>query len=264
MNSSHQVLRQYRTAINHQKPLILNITNSVVENFAANTLLALGASPLMSHSIEEIEDLVALAQAVVINIGTLDEHQKALMFATVGTANYFSKPIVIDPVGAGASQLRTETARQLITQAKHAVVKGNAAEIIALAGQNIHSKGVDSKYAASAAFDAAHKLLSETPTVAVVITGAEDHIISEAYCEVIKLGIAMMTRVTGMGCALSGCLAAFMAANEDMFESLVVGMTYWNLSGEQAAKQSNGLGSFSMHFIDSLANLSFEESNKRS
>ena len=234
------------------KPLIHNITNFVVMNTTANALLALGASPIMAHAVEELAELLSIAQALVINIGTLDSHwinsfEKAVLIAADKNI-----PIVIDPVGAGASTLRTHTALHLLHLAKITAIRGNASEIMALNQFCANTKGVDSAHESHDAVTAA-KNLSKKFNCVVVVSGKIDYCIESDTVISVDHGSEMMTRVTGMGCTATALMGAFLAVNKNSLEACVNAMTCMGICGEMAAKNSKGPGSFLPEFLDALS-----------
>lgn len=245
-------------AIRRTSPVIHNITNYVVMNSSANALLALGASPVMAHAEEEVEEMVSIAGALVINIGTLSPHWIRAMFLAAHKARSQNIPIVLDPVGAGATTYRTETARKLLSEFPPEIIRGNASEIVALIEHNAKTKGVDSLLASHDAVATAH-LLSKTYGSVVCVSGATDYVIQGE--EVIKVlnGHPMMTKVTGMGCIATALCAAFAAVNHQFAEATAHAMAIMGIAGEIAAERSPGPGSLQVHFFDTLYRLSKEE-----
>lgn len=241
-------------AVREQKPLVLNITNYVVMNNSANGLLALGASPIMAHSQDELAELVPLVGAVVINIGTLDSHWVESMEVAVTLANRHGKPVVLDPVGCGASSLRTHTSRRLAALAERLIIRGNASEIIALAGAAANSKGVDAMDGSEAAVSAGQQLVQQYGTH-VVISGETDIIIGENREVRLNNGHAMMPFVTGMGCTLSALTGAFAAVGE---MSGAAAAAVMGVAGEIAAARSPGPGSLQLNLLDTLYRLDAE------
>lgn len=239
--------------LQHTKPLVHNITNYVAMTTCANVLLALSASPLMAHAPEELSDIVNISQALVLNIGTLDSNWIESMLQAQAHAQQQQLPIVLDPVGAGASELRTKTALDLL-QRGVTVVRGNASEIMALNHADIHSRGVDSSHDSSDAVSAA-KQLATTFDCVVAISGAEDIIINSNQQWHCHHGSPRFTQVTAMGCALSSVIGAFLAINADALKATVHAMLSFSLAGEQAAQTANGPGSFYVNLLDNLANL---------
>lgn len=234
-----------------QKPLVVNITNYVVMNNSANALLAIGASPIMAHSRQEMAEMMSFSGALVINIGTLDSQWIPRMTFAVEQANIHNKVVVLDPVGCGASRLRTESARHIAVLAKHLIIRANASEIIALAGEQAHSKGVDSLQSSDAAVGAARYLVKQYHCN-VVISGETDFVITEHSEIQLSNGHAMMPFVTGMGCSLSALTGAFAAVGET---TGLAAAAIFGVAGEIAAAQSSGPGSLQMNLLDVLYQL---------
>ena len=242
--------------IRSRAPLIHNITNFVVMNTTANALLAAGASPVMAHAPEEVEDMVGLADALVLNIGTLGAEWVAGMALAAKAAQARAIPIVLDPVGAGATRYRTETCLRLMDVAPPTILRGNASEMLALDGRIGATKGVDSTAGSEAAWDAAGRLARRTGG-AVCVSGPAD-VIRGAKADtgfLVLNGDPMMTRVTGLGCSATAIVAAFAAVNPDPALAALHGMTALGIAGELAHGQSNGPGSFAVALIDALASL---------
>jgi len=247
--------------IRKQAPVVHNITNYVVMNNTANALLAIGASPVMAHAQEEVEEMVNIAQALVINIGTLSEHWILSMFKAVHQARKKGIPVILDPVGAGATAYRTRTARELIESGKPTIIRGNASEIIALNDDRSKTRGVDSAAASNAAIDTGQKL-AQTHKCIVCISGATDYIIDREKILKIKNGHPLMTKVTGLGCTASALCGAFAAVEKLPFMATAEAMAVMGIAGEIAASQSNGPGSLQMHFLDILHSLTEDDINK--
>ena len=244
IESNLKILRQ-------TKPLVLSLTNYVTMDFMANTLLALGAAPIMSEERQEIEELIKISSVVNINIGTLTGRfiEKA-KFACI-LAKKYNKPIILDPVGVGASKIRTETAKELLPFID--IIRGNASEIIAIAGISNETLGVESTHEVSDAVHAAKELASQQNKIiivnddthaekdlalkqnkVVIVTGAEDFITDGNRDQTLNFGSSMMPLVTGMGCTLAAVIAAFRAVVPDSFEATRLATTYFNLSGQIA------------------------------
>lgn len=240
--------------LRHQKPLVVNITNYVAMNNSANALLAIGASPIMAHSQQEMAEMVSFCGALVINIGTLDSQWTPRMAFAVEQANIHHKVVVLDPVGCGASLLRTNTARQIAAAANQLIIRANASEIIALAGEQAQGKGVDSIASSEAAVDAARYLVKEYQCN-VVISGEIDFVITEHSEIKLNNGHAMMPYVTGMGCSLSALTGAFAAVGET---TGLAAVAILGVAGEIAAAQSAGPGSLQMNLLDVLYQLDEE------
>ncbi|MDP4271868.1 MAG: hydroxyethylthiazole kinase [Bacteroidota bacterium] len=239
-------------------PLVQNITNYVVMNNTANALLAIGASPAMVHSVDEVEEMVAFAGSLVVNIGTLSRHWIDGMEMAMVKAKELGKPIVFDPVAVGATQLRNEACETLIQKAAPAIIRGNGSEILALNKAASGGKGVDSTAAAEDAVGAAQAISKEFGSV-VVISGQTDFIISGDQVAKVENGTPMMTRVTGMGCTATAICGAFAAINSDPFEAAINAMYVMGICGEQALAKSTGPGSFQVAFLDALYNLTLAD-----
>jgi len=232
-------------------PLVHNITNYVVMNTTANALLAIGASPIMAHAKQEVEDIVSISSSLVINMGTLSEKWKESILLASKKAKDTQTPIVFDPVGVGASPYRTETAKAIIHNAVPDIIRGNASEIMALAQVTNSTKGVDSTITASDAIQGAI-LLSKSLKNTVVISGALDYIVTGDKMSSISNGSTLMSKVTGMGCTATSIIGACMAVEKDMHTAATAAMAIMGIAGELTAKVSSGPGSFQMNFLDSL------------
>ena len=233
-------------------PLVHNITNYVVMNSTANALLALGASPIMAHAIEEVEELVGISGALVINIGTLSKPWIEAMFKAGVCARTKHVPVVLDPVGAGASRLRTDTARALLKQVHPAILRGNASEILALGADAIGgARGVDAQHTVAQAHQAA-VTLATTHGMVVAVTGVEDYVTDGRREARIRNGHPLMARVTGTGCAASAVTGAFAAVEPDAFQAAVAALVVFGLAGEWAAQHAQHPGSYGIALLDGL------------
>jgi hydroxyethylthiazole kinase len=244
--------------VRKQAPLVHNITNYVVMNNSANALLAIGASPIMAHAHQEIDELSSICQALVLNIGTLDEFWVKAMLQAAKKAKDNKKPFVLDPVGAGASSYRDETLSQLVAL-KPTVIRGNASEILALAKHHqAKTKGVDSTAQSQQAVAAARLLNSQYGAI-VCISGQTDIIISnDAHIEM-NNGNALMTKVTGLGCSATAIIGAFIAVVENKVEAVAAATALMSIAGELAAQTANGPGSLQMQLLDKLHNITEAE-----
>jgi hydroxyethylthiazole kinase len=232
-------------------PLVHNITNYVVMNTTANALLALGASPVMAHAEEEVAEMAGLARALVINIGTLSRTWVHAMIAAERAAHDRHTPIVIDPVGAGATRFRTETAHRLLNEVPVSIIRGNASEIRALYTSDAVTRGVDSVHASEDALDAARALATQYGCV-VVVSGATDLVV-DCECVIrVRNGHPMMPRVTGLGCTASALTGAFAAVNTSPLRAAVHAMAVMGIAGELAAVDCPGPGTFQVRFLDAL------------
>jgi hydroxyethylthiazole kinase len=237
--------------IRNEAPLIHNITNYVVMNTTANALLAAGASPVMAHAIEEVEEMVGIAKSLVINIGTLSSAWISSMERASQMAKKRGIPIILDPVGAGATNLRTSTAHKIMRNASPAIIRGNASEIRALYQIDTLTKGVDSTHKTDEGLEASIGLSKQFNCI-VSISGEVD-IITDGN-NIIKIfnGHPMMPKVTGLGCTASALTGAFAAVNSNTLIAAAHAMALMGIAGEIAAEISVGPGSLQMHFLDSL------------
>jgi hydroxyethylthiazole kinase len=237
--------------IRTESPLIHNITNYVVMNTTANALLAVGASPIMAHALEEVEEIVRIADALVINIGTLSPSWSEAMTRAGQEAVRRRIPIVLDPVGSGASRFRTATALKLIREAPPTIIRGNASEIRSLVHAEQSTRGVDSVHAAEETLETARSLSRQCRCV-VSMSGATDFVVAGSSGIRIANGHPMMPRVTGLGCIASALTAAFAAVNPSPFRAAAHAMALMGIAGEMAAELSAGPGSLLVHFMDAL------------
>lgn len=251
-------LQKSLEAVRANAPLVHNITNYVAMNNSANALLAIGASPVMAHWAEEMEEMVAIAGALVINIGTLDSNWIEGMKVAGVAASKRGIPIVIDPVGAGATSQRTATALELIALTQPTIIRGNGSEIMALVSADIKSKGVDSSASSHDALSAAQSLAQSTGAV-VVISGEVDYITDGTTTYTVEGGDKIMTSVTGMGCTATAIVGAFAAANENPLVAATAAMAVMSLAGERAASYAHGSGSMQVAFLDELYNLTSDK-----
>lgn len=256
MNSSS--IWQSVQAIREKAPVVHSITNYVVMNSTANALLAIGASPVMAHAEQEMEEMVGIASALVINIGTLSEGWVRSMFLAVEAARKKGIPIVFDPVGVGATSYRTGAARELIEAVPPEIIRGNASEIMALLDAGSRTKGVDSSAASEDAVAIGRKLHAQSGSV-VCISGATDYTIGPAGVIMNRTGHPMMAKVTGLGCTASALCGAFAAVSADPFLAAAEAMAVMGIVGEIAVARSQGPGTLQVNFIDALYNLALEQ-----
>ena len=246
--------------VREKKPLIHNITNYVVMNYTANALLACGASPVMAHAADEVEEMVSLAGGVVLNIGTLSPPWIEAMLKAGKRANALHVPVILDPVGAGATKLRTDSARQLIREVSIQVIRGNASEILSLPQERagFRTKGVDAIHSVDQAAETAMSLARELGTT-LAITGAVDLITDgNRTCRVMN-GHEMMGLVTGTGCTATVIIGAFLAVDPDPLGAAATGLSYFGLCGEKAASRTLSPGSFQIALLDALYEIGEEE-----
>lgn len=247
--------------LREKAPLVHNITNYVVMNSTANALISLGVSPVMAHATEEMEEMVSLASALVINIGTLSEKWVEAMHLAGKTAKEKGIPVVLDPVGAGATTFRTNTTKNIIQEVQPQVIKGNASEILAIARSGFTTKGVDSTASSDKALEAAKELAGNTNAV-VGISGKTDYITDGENTRAINYGHPLMGRITGSGCTASALVAAFAGINSDPFVAATEAMVVMGVAGEMAAEESDGPGTFYARFLDALYKIDGEQVKK--
>lgn len=253
---SSQDITQILEQLKQTSPLVHNITNYVAMNTAANVLLASGASPAMVHAIEEAPDFTLLCSALTINTGTLSSHWLNSMLACAQQAHKNDIPWVLDPVAVGATAFRLNACKQLI-EYKPTVIRGNASEIIALSGHASNSKGVDSGDSVQQAINAADALCEYAKVV--VVTGEVDYVTDSKQGYFIENGHALMPTVTALGCSLTSLIGAFLGAEKRVSLAVISALCYYGIAGELAANKAQGPGSFYMHFLDELAQISAED-----
>ena len=241
-----------------ESPLVHNITNAVVMNNTANALLAAGASPIMAHALEEIDEMVALCRATVINIGTLDRFTVESMKAAIRRANEEGHPVVLDPEGAGATSIRNQTFRVILVAGTTTFIRGNASEIMTMAGLSTQSKGVDSSESSLNSLDAA-KALSQRVGCIVCVSGETDLVVEGDRVVYLHNGSPMMEKVTGLGCTASAILGAFAAVVKNPFMAAVSATSFMGVCGEIAVGISQGPGTLQLHLNDVMYNLSREQ-----
>lgn len=263
------MLKEMLTNVRKNTPLVHNITNYVTVNDCANIILACGGSPIMADDIEEAEEITSVCGGLNINIGTLNQRTILSMRAAGKKANELGHPIVLDPVGAGASKLRTETALTLLNEIKFTVVRGNISEIKTLALGSGSTKGVDADVADSVTEEnleqavAFAKDFSKKIGAVLAITGAIDIVTDgeKAYC--IRNGHADMSKITGTGCQLSAMTAAYITANQDnVLEATAAAVCAMGFCGEKAKlrmTEADGNASYRNYIIDAIYNLTAEE-----
>ena len=243
-------------AVRQQQPLVHNITNFVVMNYNANALLALGAAPVMAHAREEVVDMAGIAQALVLNIGTLEPRWIESMRLALQKARERGIPVVLDPVGAGATPYRNQAVAELLEAGNPTVLRGNASEILSVAGVAAATRGVDSSAASDDAVRAARELTSRLDAV-VCVSGATDHVLApDGRHARLSNGHVWMTRVTGVGCSASALIGAFSAVQPDAFHATTAAMAYLGVVGEVAAEQvqaaGRGVGHLQIALLDGL------------
>ena len=246
--NAHEVLRR----LGGERPLVHHLTNYVTVNLVANATLATGALPVMASAVEEVEEMAATASALVINLGTLDGTWVEAMTLAGKEANRRGIPVVLDPVGAGATRFRTETPEKLLSEISFAAVCGNAGEISTLAGLAAEVRGVES--IGGDAREAVEKAARRLGTT-VAATGEVDHVCDGERLFAVKNGHPLMGRIVGSGCASTGVVGCFAAAGGADAETVAGALAYFGRAGEVAARGSEGPGTFEPRLLDALSAL---------
>ena len=240
--------------IRERKPLVHQITNFVVMNETANATLALGALPVMAHALQEVEEMASVASALVLNIGTLSDEWVEAMVVAGQAANRADVPVVLDPVGAGATAYRTEASKRLLAELRIAVVRGNSAEIATLAGRQAQIRGVEA-VGEAAGPELARQAARALGTV-VAITGLVDHVSDGETVNAVANGHELLGAVTGTGCmstAITGCFLG--VRGDDPLAAATEALVAFGVAGEDAAEQGKGPGSFHAALYDALYDL---------
>ena len=255
MENVQQIIKK----IKNTKPLVLNLTNFVTMDFVANGLLAIGAAPIVCLCEDEIEELVKLSAVIYINIGTLNDNFIQLIKAAIIFAKKYNKPIVFDPVGCGATNIRTKLAIDIAPNCE--IIRGNASEIMALGSVAFGTKGVESIHKTQDAAIVATKIAQDTAAT-IIISGAMDYITDGGNFKKSSFGSAMMANITGMGCALTAIVAACLAVTNNAFLASVLGVEYFTLCGELVGQKNQQPGCFKSAFIDMLYSPDFDVMQK--
>ena len=248
--------------LREKAPLIHNITNYVVMNSTANALISIGASPVMAHAPEEMEEMVSLASALVLNIGTLSERWIEAMHLAGKKAKRMGIAVVLDPVGAGATAYRTEATKSIIREVKPQIIRGNGSEILAIAHAGFSTKGVDSTASSDTAIEGAMELAQSTGSV-VSISGKIDYVTNGQETAAIANGHPLMGRVTGTGCTATALSAAFAAVNNDYYAAATEAMIVMGTAGEMAGEEADAPGTFFAKFLDALYYINGEQIKNR-
>nr|WP_036172504.1 hydroxyethylthiazole kinase [Ureibacillus massiliensis] len=240
--------------INQNKPLVHCITNYVVANFTANGLLAIGASPVMADEVEEVADMVSIAGGLLLNIGTVNSRTHDAMLVAGKKANQCGVPVVLDPVGVGATAYRKNAVAQILEQVKIDVLRCNEGELASIYGVSWASRGVDS---GDGEMDTMHvaKEVAKKYQCIVVVTGATDIVTDGQDVIEVHGGNILATRITGAGCLLSAICAAVLACSEQPMQDLAATLKQYKEAGEQSGKV---LGAFQVEFINALQKIAEE------
>ena len=240
--------------VKEMNPLVLHYTNEVTINDCANVTLAIGASPLMSYSLEEIEEIVSIASAVVINIGTMNSSNLELFIKAGRACNKYNKSVILDPVGVFATKTRSEFTNRLLNEVKFDVIKGNTAEIKYIGGFDVNGKGVDS-FDDEENIDEIIKVIAQKLDTIIVATGKVDTVSNGEKIIKIKNGTIKLKSITGTGCMTASLIGSFMGACENKFEAAIMGVLSMSISGEIANKENLSIGSYRVKLMDSIYEL---------
>jgi len=242
--------------IREKSPLIHSITNFAGINTTTNALLAIGAFPIMAHAEQEIEDMIAVADALAIDIGALNDHEVKSMFKAAESAKKRDIPIVIDPVGAGISSYRVRTVHELVTAASPTIIRGNPLDIMTLEGKKPEIKKPDADTVMGSALKAAGVLSRRNDGMVICISGEIDYVVRGDDVMKVRHGHPLTARVAGMGCTATALCAAFASVNDDYLIATARAMAVMGIAGEIAAEASAGGGSMQVNFLDTLYRLS--------
>ncbi len=250
-----QLLGESRKTIGDKRPLVHHITNYVVMNLTANVTLALGGSPVMAHDVDEVEEMASFASSLVLNIGTLSPRWIEAMLLAGKKAKARGVPVVFDPVGAGATSLRTETCRKILSEVRPDIIRGNRAEITILAGAVARISGVDSLETGEEPLELYRAFARESGAV-VCVSGPSDRVTDGERMLRVDNGHPLFGRVTGMGCSATSAIAVFAAAGSRLLDATALAMGVFGACGEEAAAVAHGPGTFVPALIDALHRVS--------
>ncbi len=261
MNIEREQLGNVISNIREKQPIVFQITNTVTINDCANVTLAIGASPLMSFCEEELEDILSFASSLVINIGTMDKQMREMAVKAGQTANRLGKPVVLDPVGVGATKARKALVEELLKNVQFAVIKGNMAEIKSIYGiENTSNRGVDSVEDLENGDEIAKALAKRYDTV-IAVTGKQDIISDGHRVARINNGTPILGKVTGTGCMTGALIGAACGANRDYFSAAATAVAMMGIAGEKAEEHfsvGDGNGTIRMEILNSIFNMNAE------
>ncbi|WP_285766353.1 hydroxyethylthiazole kinase [Peribacillus sp. SI8-4] len=246
--------------VRERKPLVHQITNFVTVNDCANATLAIGGSPVMTSSPKEVEAMVRLANSLVLNFGTIDDRSLEAMEIAGRTANSLNIPVILDPVGVGATPYRTEKASELLKKVSVQIIRGNASEIHLLIGGDIVTRGVDSEELAISNAALAASAANHLNCI-VVVSGAIDAVSNGKHTSIIDNGNVLLTDVTGTGCMATALIGAFSGITDDYYAAAVSGISTMSIAGEVAAatqKNHEGTGTFRIRLMDAISKMDKE------
>ncbi|MCK2001609.1 hydroxyethylthiazole kinase [Peribacillus frigoritolerans] len=243
--------------VRERKPLVHQITNFVTVNDCANATLAIGGSPVMTSSPREVADMVKLANALVLNFGTIDDKALEAMEIAGKTANALDIPVILDPVGVGATSYRTEQVKELLSKVTFQIIRGNASEILSLMGGDTVTRGVDSEELAISNAELAARAANELNSI-IVVSGAKDAVSDGKHTSIIDNGNLLLTNVTGTGCMSTALIGTFSGVTDDFYSAAIAGISTMSISGELAAstlQKDEGTGTFRVRLIDAISRM---------
>jgi len=243
--------------IKERKPLVHHITNFVTINDCANMTLAIGASPIMAYDEAEVEEVVSMASSLVLNIGTLSSDSIKSMILAGKKANELNIPVILDPVGVGATRLRTRAIEEILDNVKISVIKGNMSEIKSIAGLKVSIRGVDSTADSEDGGEVAKELASKLECI-VAITGEKDIISDGKKIIYINNGHEILSKLTGTGCMTASLIASYCGVTSDYLTATLGGILSMGIGGElafESLKPNEGIGSYKVNLFDSIYNL---------
>jgi hydroxyethylthiazole kinase len=244
-----------------KRPIVHHITNWETTYDCANIVKVFGASPVMAHAKEEVAEMAGIASALVLNIGTLTGDLVEAMLLAAKSANQKGIPVVLDVCGAGATKFRNDMCSRILDEVKVGIIKGNASEIASIAGENVHTRGVDAVAVENDLQEIATRLAKKRSCV-VVITGIEDIVTDGKRLVLVKNGHSMMANIVGTGCMATSVLGAFAAVEEDLVEASIAGLVCYEVAAEVAANAAKGPGTFKEKLFDAVFNLDAETVNR--
>lgn len=255
MPALNQITARALERVRKENPLIHNMTNTVVTNFVANGLLAIGASPVMAYAKQEVVQMAKTADALVLNMGTLTEEKMEAMILAGQSANENGTPVILDPVGVGATSYRKKAAKRILSEVKVTVVRGNAAEIANIIDEKRGMKGVDAPENIDGNLTSLAKRAAVQLSTVIVMTGKEDIVTDGRRTFIIKNGHPILTKVTGTGCLLTAVIGAFTAVNDNILEASMAALAFYGLAAETAVKTAGDKvpGVFQIEFLNQLA-----------
>ncbi|TCS79202.1 hydroxyethylthiazole kinase [Tepidibacillus fermentans] len=256
-------IKQAIKKVREKKPLIHHLTNLVVTNFTANGTIAYGTSPIMANAPEEVEEMVSVSNGLVINIGTITSEMVEAMILAGKKANQVGVPIILDPVGVGATSYRTNTIFNMLEQFKPTVIRGNTSEMARLAEIPWEIKGVDSVDNGEGDRLAIATKVAKKYHVVAAVTGKEDIVTDGERIALIANGHPLLSEVTGTGCLVTALIGATIAAEEDHFIATVAALTYYGIAAERAAIHAKGPGSFAVQLMDEIHQLDLNEIDQK-